>query len=160
MQELERGKQVQKLTRGRERLGHTSATNNCNRYMGQPICERLQCLDIENCTPVSSVSGESFADATVEDIKFKGIEQVGGPVGSIYLATVRVLEWQWSCSAGGGQRSGVPRGSGAGPGCVWNVASEKDQNRLRPTRLRPSLRRRAAGVGRGVWGSGATFFVL
>ncbi len=59
------------------------ADRACNRYMGQPMCERLDCIReavsanvrvhgggrIENCTPVSAAFQKSFADATVEDIK-------------------------------------------------------------------------------------------
>jgi hypothetical protein len=61
------------------------AVHSCNRYMGQPVCERLHChhpvVILENCTPMSKAFRKSFADARVEEIKFKGVEVIrwGGP---------------------------------------------------------------------------------
>jgi hypothetical protein len=50
---------------------------HCNRYMGQPVCERISCervgnVPIENCTPLSAAFVSSFADATVQEIAVKG----------------------------------------------------------------------------------------
>jgi hypothetical protein len=135
VQELKRGKQVQKLRRAANDWASRFPTNNCNRYMGQPLCERLQCARgaadpprwSENCTPVSRAFQKSFADATVEEIKFTGGAVL--PSGREYYATVKfsngevVVFW-------GGPGPEPPAGSCAGPGsgCVWNVA-EPDQNR-------------------------------
>jgi hypothetical protein len=49
----------------------------CNRYMGQPLCERIGCervgnVPIKNCTPLSAAFMSSFADATVQKIAVKG----------------------------------------------------------------------------------------
>ena len=49
----------------------------CNRYMGQPVCERISCervgnVPIENCTPLSAAFMSSFADATVQEVAVKG----------------------------------------------------------------------------------------
>jgi hypothetical protein len=129
VQELRRGKQVQELRRAATDWASLFATNNCNRYMGQPICERLQCLDIENCTRVSAAFQRSFADATVEDIKFKGVEVLRPSNRRLYLATVKFSNGEVVVFSGGGPEP--PAGSCAGPGggCVYNVASEPDQNR-------------------------------
>jgi hypothetical protein len=127
VQELERGKQVQKLTRAANDWASRFAANWCNRYMGQPICERLDLIPRIR----RAAFQRSFADATVEDIKFKGVEQVPPPVGSIYLATVTFSNGEVVVFSGGRPEVEIPEGScaGAGSGCVWNVASEKDQNR-------------------------------
>jgi hypothetical protein len=135
-------KQVQELKRAANDWASRFVTNNCNRYMGQPICERLlNCENyvgelIEDCTPVSKAFQKSFADATVEDIKFKGIEVLpaapawaGGPL-RFYLATVKFSNGEVVVFSGLGPGPEPPDGSCAGPGsgCVWNVA-EPDQNR-------------------------------
>jgi hypothetical protein len=49
----------------------------CNRYMGQPACERADCErvstgTIKNCTPLSPEFRQSFADATVERVVVEG----------------------------------------------------------------------------------------
>jgi hypothetical protein len=90
----------------------------CNKYMGQPICVRL--------TPVSAAFQRSFADATVEDIKLKGIEQVPEPVGSIYRAAVKFSNGVVVVFGGGRPGPEPPAGSCAGPGggCAWNIADE------------------------------------
>jgi hypothetical protein len=133
-------KQVQELERAANDWASLFATNACNRYMGQPICERLlNCENyvgefIENCTPVSAAFKKSFANATVEDIKFKAVEVL--PVGHIYpfiyLATVKFSNGEVVVFGGGVPGPEPPDGScaGAGPGvrCVWNIA-EPDQNR-------------------------------
>ena len=110
--------QVQELKRAANDWASLFATNNCNRYMGQPICERMG--------PWSAAFQKSFADATVEDIKFKGVEVVGLPNRPFsHLVAVKfsngevvVFSGPWRSCAGA-----------AGGGCVWNVASEPDQNR-------------------------------
>lgn len=104
----------------------------CNRYMGQPICVRLDCarhgVPIENCTPASAAFRQSLADAAVEDIKYKGIEQIGGPVGSIYLAAVTYSNGVVVVFGGGRPEVELPEGSCAGSGgdCTWNLT---DRNR-------------------------------
>jgi hypothetical protein len=108
-----RGKQVQELKRRANDWASLFATNNCNRYMGQPICERMG--------PVSAAFQKSFADATVEDIMFKGVEVI--PVGHIYLATVKFSNGEAVVF------QLVPWARGVcGSGCVWSIA-EPDQNR-------------------------------
>jgi hypothetical protein len=112
------------------------AVRACNRYMGQPVCERLHCETqmgefIENCTPVSEAFRKSFADATVEDIKFKGVEVVGPSNRPFYLATVKFSNGE-VVVFGGWAPGPPPAGScaGAGPGvrCALNLA-DLDQNR-------------------------------
>jgi hypothetical protein len=95
----------------------------CNKYMGQPICERL--------TQVSAAFQKSFADATVEDIKLKGIEQVPPPVDPVYRAAVKFSNGEVVVFGGGVPGPEAPAGScaGAGSGCAWSVASGADQNR-------------------------------
>jgi hypothetical protein len=93
---------------------------------------------IENCTPVSRAFRKSFAGATVEDIKFKGIEVLpvapawaGGPL-RFYLATVKFSNGEVVVFSGLPPGSPEPPdGSCAGPGsgCVWNIWSGPDQNR-------------------------------
>jgi hypothetical protein len=94
----------------------------CNKYMGQPMCVRL--------TPVSAAFQKSFADATVEDIKLKGIEQAPAPIGSVHQATVKFSNGEVVVFGGGQPGPEPPAGSCAGPGggCDWNIA-EVDQNR-------------------------------
>jgi hypothetical protein len=129
------GKRARELKRAANDWASLFATNNCNRYMGQPICERLVCAQhmgdpIETCTPVSAAFQKSFADATVEDIKFKGIEVVGPSNRPHYLATVKFSDGEVVVFSGGVPGPEPPDGSCAGPGggCVWNIA-EPDQNR-------------------------------
>jgi hypothetical protein len=137
-------KQVQELKRAANDWASLFATNACNRYMGQPICERLfNCENyvgefIENCTPVSRAFRKSFAGATVEDIKFKGIEVLpvapawaGGPL-RFYLATVKFSNGEVVVFSGLGPGAPEPPdGSCAGPGsgCAWNIWSGPGQNR-------------------------------
>ena len=62
-----------------ERLGNRwarlfGAGQRCNRFMGQPVCERVDCERvgrrlIPNCTPVSS---KSFAGAVVREVVIRG----------------------------------------------------------------------------------------
>jgi hypothetical protein len=65
-----------------ERIGNSwarlfGAGRGCNRFMGQPACERVECervggIAIENCTPVSPAVQRSFAGAVVQDIVIRG----------------------------------------------------------------------------------------
>jgi hypothetical protein len=65
-----------------ERLGNRwarlfGAGRRCNRFMGQPLCEQIDCervggRPIRNCTPVSSKVQRSFADAVVREIVIRG----------------------------------------------------------------------------------------
>jgi hypothetical protein len=118
--------QVQGLRRSANDWASLFVTNNCNRYMGQPICQRLSCFDIEqNCTRVSAAFQRSFADATVEDIKLTGVEVVGLPNRPFsHLVAVRFSNGE-VVVFGGPWRSCA----GPGSGCVWNVASDPGQNR-------------------------------
>ena len=80
----------QKLTRVANKWASLFATNYCTPIMGQPVCQRLDCFDIENCTRVSAAFQRSFADATVEDIALKGIAVIGKPVAEpVYRAAVK-----------------------------------------------------------------------
>jgi hypothetical protein len=105
--------------------------NACNRYVGQPICERLACErkywieNFENCTPVSAAYQKSFAGATVEDITLKGVAGADGDT-PIYLAPVKFSNGEVVAFNGTGDESYSC--AGAGSGCTWNIASE-DQNR-------------------------------
>ena len=95
---------------------------NMNKYMAEPMCEEIG--------SVSAAFQKSFADATVEDIEHKGIEQVGPPAGSIYVAAVTFSNGV-VVVFGGGRPEAVPPAEscpGAGSGCVWKVEGP-DQNR-------------------------------
>jgi hypothetical protein len=53
------------------------AGQRCNRFMGQPLCERIDCervggRTIRNCTPLSPKVQRSFADAVVREIVIRG----------------------------------------------------------------------------------------
>jgi hypothetical protein len=53
------------------------AGQRCNRFMGQPLCERIDCervggRPIRNCTPLSPKVQRSFADAVVREIVIRG----------------------------------------------------------------------------------------
>jgi len=113
---------VQALQRDANTWTSRFAVKACNRYMGEPLCERMG--------PVSAAFQKSFAGARVEDIKFKGSEQVGGPVGSIYLAAVTYSNGVVVVFGGGRPEVELPAGSCAGSGgdCTWNIA-EPNRNR-------------------------------
>jgi hypothetical protein len=128
---------VQALRRDANTWASLFAVNACNRYMGQPLCVRLDCAQhmgdpIENCTPVSAAFRKSFADATVEDIKRKGIEQVPGPVGSIYLAAVTYSNGVVVVFGGGRPEVELPAGScpGSGGDCTWGLADVESNRRF------------------------------
>lgn len=95
---------------------------NMNKYMAEPMCERMG--------SVSTAFQESFADATVVGIEHEGIEEVGPPAGSIYVAAVTFSNGV-VVVFGGGRPEAVPPAEscpGAGSGCVWKVEGP-DQNR-------------------------------
>jgi hypothetical protein len=113
---------VQALRRDANTWASLFADRACNKYMGEPMCERIR--------PVSAAFQKSFADATVEDIEHKGIEQVGRPAGSIYVAAVTFSNGV-VVVFGGGRPEAVPPAEscpGTGSGCVWKVEGP-DQNR-------------------------------
>jgi len=113
---------VQALRRDASTWASLFADRACNKYMGQPMCEQIG--------PVSAAFQKSFADATVEDIEHKGIEQVGPPAGSIYVAAVTFSNGV-VVVFGGGRPEAVPPAEscpGSGSGCVWKVEGP-DQNR-------------------------------
>jgi hypothetical protein len=98
----------------------------CNRYMGQPICARLDCGNgwpggpIENCTPMSAAFQKSFADATVEDIKSERIVLAGWTDRPLYEAAVKFSNGEVVVFAD------VPPGGCPGGPCKWGIA---DHNR-------------------------------
>jgi hypothetical protein len=135
VQELKRGrgKEVQELKRAANDWASLFADTLCNRYMGQPICERLDCLrhvlNLDNCTRMSKEFQKSFADATVEDIEFKGVEVLPGPPGRhiYYLATVEFSNGEVVVF----NRVAWTRGcAGPGSGCVWNVEGPERNRRF------------------------------
>ena len=100
------------------------ACNKKNKYMGQPLCERLG--------SVSAAFQKSFADATVEGIEHQGTVEVGPPAGSIYVAAV-TLSNDVVVVFGGGRPDVVPPaescpGARTKSGCVWKVEGP-DENR-------------------------------
>lgn len=71
-QEIE---QIEQTGNGWARL--FGAGGRCNRFMGQPACEWVDCeraggRPIPNCTPVSSEVQRSFAGAVVQDVAIRG----------------------------------------------------------------------------------------
>jgi hypothetical protein len=75
-------KQAQELKRVANDWASLFAVRFCNRYMSGRLCVRLDCArhlrrPIKNCTPVSRAFQRSFADATIDDIKSRGIVLVG-----------------------------------------------------------------------------------
>ena len=103
----------------------------CNKYLGQPMCQRLHCLPevgsvpIKNCTPVSAAYRKSFAGATVEDIALQAMAHTDGDT-PIYLAAVKFSNGEVVMFNGTGDESYSC--AGAGSGCTWNLA-EEDYNR-------------------------------
>jgi hypothetical protein len=105
---------VQALRRDANTWASLFAAKACNnKYMGQPMCERLG--------PVSPAFQKSFADATVEDIEHTGTEQVGPPAGSIYLADVTFSNGVVVVFGGGRPEAVPPAAScpGSGESCTW-----------------------------------------
>jgi hypothetical protein len=105
----------QKLTRVANKWASLFATNDCTPIMGQPVCQRLDCFDIENCTPMSKAFQRSFADATVEDIALKGIAVIGKPVAApVHRAAVKFSNGEVVVFSGG-----VPPGENQ---LEWGIA--------------------------------------
>jgi hypothetical protein len=131
--------QVQELKRAANDWASLFAINACNRYMGQPICGQFYCRremvgpPIENCTPVSAAFQESFADATVEDIKSERIVLVEWTERPLYEAAVKFSNGEVVVFAGLAPGAPEPRdgscaGGAPGESCSWNIA-EADVNR-------------------------------
>jgi hypothetical protein len=125
VQELERGKQAQDLRRAANDWAPRFATKACAANRPELLCARLD-------RPVSAAFRKSFADATVEDIKRKGIEQVPGPVGSIYLAAVTYSNGVVVVFGGGRPEVELPAGScpGSGGDCTWGLADVESNRRF------------------------------
>ncbi len=115
---------MQALRRDANTWASLFAVRECNGYMGQPLCERID--------PASAAFQESFADATVEDIKYKGIEQVGGPLGSIHLAAVTYSNGVVVVFGGGRPELELPAGScpGSSGDCTWALADVESNRRF------------------------------
>jgi hypothetical protein len=109
--------QLKGLKRDANKWARLFAVHSCNRYMGQTLCERI--------SPVSAAFQRSFADATIEGIKYKGIQQVRRPEGYIYVAAVRYSNGVVVVFAGG--RPELPMGPGS---CVWNLADVNHNRRF------------------------------
>jgi hypothetical protein len=113
--------QLRELKRVANDWASLFATDACNRYTGQPICERLR-------VPVLPAFKKSFADATIEDIKSERITLVGWADRPYYLAAVKFSNGEVVVFGG---VPGVPPArscAGAGSGCVWNIG-EVEHNR-------------------------------
>jgi hypothetical protein len=110
--------QVQELKREANHWASRFATIACNRYMGQPICERLG-------APVSAAFQNSFVGATVEDIRSERIVLVGRTDRPWYLAAVKFSNGEVVMFSGGTESFTC---AGGGSGCTWSIA-EPDHNR-------------------------------
>ncbi len=131
-------KQVRDLKRAGNDWASLFATHACNRYMGQPMCQRLVCVrqfvPIENCTPMSAAFRKSFADATVEDIKSESTVLVGWTDRTdrpYYEAAVKFSNGE-VVVFGGFRGPEPPTGScaGAESKCVWNPAPPNHNRRF------------------------------
>jgi hypothetical protein len=113
---------AEELTRVANDWASQFVTNGCNRYMSQPICERLP-------NRMSAAFKKSFADATVEDIQSERLMLVGWTDRPYYRAAVKFSNGE-VVVFGGVPGPEPPHGScaGAGSGCVWNIA-EVEHNR-------------------------------
>ena len=116
---------VQALRRDANTWASLFADTGCNKnkYMGEAMCERMG--------SVSAAFQKSFADATVEGIEHKGMEEVGPPAGSIYVADVTFSNGVVVVFGGGRPEVVPPAESCPGPGsgrCVW-ILQGPDQNR-------------------------------
>jgi hypothetical protein len=96
-----------------------------NRYIGQPMCQRLDCEMIENCTPVSAAYQKSFADARVEDIKPVRTVRVRWTDSPLHYAAVRFSNGEVVVFNGGAEGFTC---AGGGSACTWSIA-EPDHNR-------------------------------
>jgi hypothetical protein len=111
--------QVQELRRAANDWAPRFATRGCTLEGHLPrgseeLCARLR--------PMSAAFQNSFADATVEDIKFKGVE---GPSNHpVYRAAVKFSNGEVVVFIGGGPPV-PPACAGA---CDWSLA-DPDQNR-------------------------------
>jgi hypothetical protein len=116
-------KQVQELKRAANDWASLFATDACNKYMGQPQCERLG-------VPVSATFKESFADATVADIKSERKIRVRWTNRPYYEAAVKFSNGEVVIF--GGVPGEPPARSCAGPGsgCVWNIAQPNHNRRF------------------------------
>jgi hypothetical protein len=96
----------------------------CNKYMGQPICERL--------TQVPKAFQKSFADATVEDIESERVLLVRWTDRPLYVAAVKFSNGEVVVFSGGQSGPEPPAGSCAGPGggCDWNIAEPAHNRRF------------------------------
>ena len=105
---------VQALRRDANTWASLFAVRACNRYLGQPLCERVR-----------PAFQKSFADATVEDIEHKGTVEVGPPAGTIYRAAVTFSNGVVVVFGGGRPETMPPAASCPGPGrspgqrCTW-----------------------------------------
>jgi hypothetical protein len=123
-------KQRQELKRQANEWASLFAEGGCNnkqKYMGQPMCERLACKGIKNCTPVSAAFEESFAGATVDDIKSVRILHVGWTDHPVFYAAVKFSNGEVVVFNGGGKWYSC---AGPGSGCTWNVAEPKRNRRF------------------------------
>jgi hypothetical protein len=114
-------RQVQKLKRAANDWASLFATDACNKYMGQPQCERLG-------VPVSAAFKKSFADATVEEIKSERTLRVRWTNRPYYEAAVKFSNGVVVVFGGVPGKPPARSCAGAGSGCVWNVA-EPNHNR-------------------------------
>jgi hypothetical protein len=115
--------QVRKLKRAANDWASLFAADACNKYMGQPQCERLG-------VPVSATFKKSFADATVEVIKSERKLRVGWTNRPYYEAAVKFSNGEVVVFGG---VPGFPPGrscAGPGSGCVWNVAQPNHNRRF------------------------------
>ena len=105
---------VQALRRDAKTWASLFAVRPCNRYLGQPLCERVR-----------PAFQKSFVDATVEDIEHKGTVEVGPPAGTIYRAAVTFSNGEVVVFGGGRPETMPPAASCPGPGgspgqrCTW-----------------------------------------
>jgi hypothetical protein len=98
----------------------------CNKYMGQPICAALGSAPPDlGERDVSEAFQESFADASVEDIKSERIELVGWTDRPLYVAAVKFSNGEVVVFSGGDESFTC---AGGGDACTWSIA-EVDQNR-------------------------------
>jgi hypothetical protein len=92
--------QVQELKRVANYWAPLFARFNCNRSMSQPVCEELPHGYPRFSDAVSAAFQKSFADATVEDIKFNRIVLVGPSNRPVWEAAVTFSNGEVVKSAG------------------------------------------------------------